>query len=184
MKVYTHVVTDQLRHNKKFFGISTDEDGTGYQEAMDWINEYQECGGGKRFEYERYEYDLNFVWKQTCEGLQKILHDAQESGVFGAFHVGKIMVEFRCSNDGLDDVYHNCVCDMYLYGKYNPDLDWRVHDVPYDFISDYVPDMKVPKRRTVDGFKRACEKEFVKWLNQYPQYIQYALAETVVDEWY
>ena len=182
MTVYTHVVTDQLVHNPRYFGISTTADGTGYQKAMDWINEHQEYCGGERFEYERDEYDLNFVWKLTEDGFEKIRFDKQDTDVFGAVHFGRMMVEFRCNGGGFDDEYHDCTNDMYIYGDADEGMEeWMRDNTPYRILDD---DLPVPKRRTMDGFKRAVEQNILDYLNEHPNMIQYAISATVVDAWY
>ena len=181
MKVYTHVVTDQLEHNPRYFGISTDEDGTGYQKAMDWINEHQEYRGGERYEYERNEYDLNFVWKLTEDGFEKIRFDKQDTDVFGAMHVGKILVEFRCNGGGFDDDYHECMNDVYVFGESDEVLDLWVKDNPYKLLDD---EIYIPKRRTVESFKRACERSMLDFLNAHTDLIKFAVTDTVVDLWY
>ena len=184
MKVYVHIVTDQAGsyHNDRYFGISTEEDGKGYQEAMDWINAHQEWRGGERYEYEREECELNFVWKLNEDGFEKIRTNEQSPDIFGAVHFGKILVEFRCTGGGYDDENHQCICDTFLFGKYNPDLDYWVNDVPYDMIEDGDP--VIPKRRTMAKFRSAFEQNVLEYLNERTDLIKHAVADTVVDEWY
>lgn len=183
MKIYVHIVTDQAGgcNSEKYFGISTTEDGKGYQEAMDWINAHQEWRGGERYEYTREEYDLDFVWKLTEDGFRKIRFDVQDTDVFGAMHVGKILVEFRCNGGGYDDEYHECTNDVYVFGESDEGLDLWVKDNPYKLLDD---EIYIPKRRTVEGFKRACERSMLDFLNAHPDLIKFATTDTVVDLWY
>lgn len=125
--------------------------------------------------------ELNYVWELTEEGFQKIRNDAQESDIFGAFYVGRVLVEFRCANGGFDDEFHECVTDVYIYGEYDPMQDLWIRDVPYtmydyDFLSP-------PKRRTICGFKRACERKMIQFLHDNPSLMDYAQEETVVEGW-
>ena len=178
---YAHYAMDQRKpFGEHWFGIEETEDGKIYQKAMDWFNANQEYRGGERYDYWRTEEQLKFVWKQKSDGLQKIIHNARESGVFGAFHCGRILVEFRCNADGTDPDYHECTDDVYIYGV-EDGYAYTVHDVPYS-LHDY--EMTVPKRRTLDGFKKACIRNFIDFLNEHTELIKYAIEETVVDEWY
>ena len=182
MKVYVHIVTDQATpFTDRYFGISTEEDGTGYQKAMDWINEHQEWRGGERYEYERAEFDLNFVWKMNQDGFEKIRFDKQDTDVFGAMHVGQILVEFRCNGGGYDFDYHECTNDMYVFGETDEALDLWVGNNPYKMLDDELP---IPKRRTMESFKRACERNMLDFLNEHTDLIRLATTETVVEKWY
>lgn len=183
MKVYVHTVADQAGgyNSEQYFGFSMTEDGKGYQEAMDWINAHQEWRGGERYEYIREEYDLDFVWKLTEDGFRKIRFDVQDTDVFGAMHVGRILVEFRCNGGGYDPEHHECTNDVYVFGESDQLQDLWVGDNPYKMLDD---EIAIPKRRTIESFKSACEKAMIDFLNAHPYLIWYAAMDTVVEEWY
>lgn len=125
---------------------------------------------------------FNFVWEITEEGLEQIRNDEQESGVFASVYVGRILVEFRCSNDGCDDERHNCITDIFIYGKYNETYsDWEVNGIPYCLYeyADFVP----PKRRTINGFQKAVERILLRTFNNHPMLMYYATKNTEVEGW-
>lgn len=177
MTATLHTVEDLLTGDQIWFGFGD----KAYRKAMDFINTHQEYRGGERYEYFGGDEELDFVWKLDEDGLKKIVNNTQEPDVFGAVHLGKLLVEFRCSNDGFDDDNHDCVCDTYLLGKYNPDLDYWVGQIPYDMLED---DPYIIKRRTLDHFKSAFEQQMTKYLNKHTELIEHAICETVVDLWY
>ena len=182
MRVFVHIVDDNAHpYEARYFGISTDENGTGYQKAMDWMKEHQEYRGGERYEYTRLEVDLNFVWKLTDEGFRKIRFDIQDTDVFGAMHVGRMLVEFRCNGGGYDPDYHECTNDVYVFGVIDETLDLWVKNNPYKLLDD---EICIPKRRGMDGFKRACEHNMLDFLNTHTDLITFAITDTVVDLWY
>ena len=123
---------------------------------------------------------LDFVWKLTEDGFAKIRTDEQSPDVFGSVHVGMLLVEFRCAGGGYDDDYHPCICDTFLYGRYNESLDYFVNGVPYDMI-EYDP--VIPKRRSIDHFKSAFERSFEAFLGEHTDLIPYATSKTLVNEW-
>lgn len=125
---------------------------------------------------------FNFVWEITEEGFKSIRCNEQSPDVFGALHFGRLLLEFRCAGGGYDDDYHPCISDLFIYGKHDVWYDWYVNGVPYTFYEG--DDFIVPKRRTIEGFKKACEQGVIRFLNQHPELIEYAMSKTVYDEWY
>lgn len=182
MRVYAHVVFDQAQpFNDRYFGISTDPDGTGYQKANDWINQHQEYRGGERYEYGRDECNLNFVWDLTDEGFNKIRTHKQENNVFGTLYVGNIMIEFSCAGGGYDPKNDMTIDDLYVYGMEDPEYDYHIHGVPYKFFNDVFID--VPQRRSKERFQREFEQNVIDFLNNRPELIKEALKDTIVNEW-
>ena len=183
MKAYPQVVYDQLTGKHLYFGIEMDEDGGKYkQKALDYIDEHQEWRGGERLEYINHEAELNFVWKMTPEGFNKIRTHAREDDIFGNVYVGTIMFEFTCAGDGLDPDNDQPINDMYVWGMEDPEYDYWMNNTPYKFFDDVFINM--PKRRSQERFQMEFEKNVIDMLNkQHPELIEEALKKTVINEW-
>ena len=187
MKVYTHVVTDQLEHNPRYFGISTDEDGIGYQKAMDWINHNQEWRGGERFEYERGEENVQFMWDMNNTEFKHLFNPPPDdyandiNEYDGAVFFGDFKLEF-IKND-----ISGCYCNLFQYGATNElgsAYAYLEDGTPYEERYPESDEVKIPHRRAFEHFAEIVEKSVIDLLNNHPEYIEYAIEPTSPTKWY
>lgn len=183
MKVYTHVVTDQLAHKPRYFGISTDEDGTGYQKAMKWINQHQEYRGGERYEYFGTDEEIDFQWDMSDEQYDTLKSPPEgwtANDYLGAVFFGNCKLEFILANDEYTGIY----CNMFVLGQegYAELPDGTPYSEYEGFACKF--DSNLPKRRTFEAFAKHIEQDIVDVLNEYNQLIDEALKPTNPEKWY
>jgi len=185
MKVYAHVVTDQdSPHEDRYFGVSEDPEGTGYQEANDWINAHQEYRGGERYEYDRYEVEIQFKWDMIEKEFKACMRPGKDwdgidtSDYLGALFFGDFKLEFIWND--VSGPYNN----LFFWGaEYNKGQAYSYLEdgTPYEEID---PPFVIPKRRTFESFAKNIEKQVIDWLNGNTEYIEYALEITKPTKWY
>ena len=110
--------------------------------------------------------EINFVWDITEENFRRMMAEEQTSDIFGTLRFGMYLVEFRCTVSGLDDDYHIPTTDVYIYGESGPEEYELCNGAPYRLLED---EIRVPKRRTLDAFKRSVENIVYEMVNGYSE---------------
>ena len=125
---------------------------------------------------------IDFQWSITESDFHAMMQHELRSDLFGSVRFGDFAVEFRCSNNGLDEAEHVPVTDFYLFG-YDRRLDnvGYVHEMrdgqEYMILDD---DFMVPTRRSLSRFKRDFEKLVDDYISDmWGEYIEHAESRTL-----
>ena len=176
--VTVHSIYDKKTRENIDFGL----DDVGYEKCT-----HEMCSSDKYADEDRYEYfgtdlKLNFVWRMTPQGFDKIRKQLQDKDIFAQVHVGTIMVEIKCAGGGYDPDAHFPIEQTFVWGIEDPRYGYEIHGTPYKYLDDVSID--IPIRRSRTGFETAFEQSFISFLNNNPEWVKEAIKETVVDNWY
>ena len=185
MKVYPQSVYDQLTGKTIWFGVDLAEGcGPAYDKAMDYLKRHQEWRGGERLEYFGVEQEIKFMWDMIEAEFKAVMAPGKDSqGVdvsdyLGALFFGDFKLEFIWND--VAGAYNN----LFFWGaEYSSGHAYAYLEdgTPYEEID---PPFVIPKRRTFEAFAKNIEKQVIKWLNDTPIYIEYALEKTKPTKWY
>lgn len=102
---------------------------------------------------------INFQWELTEENFRRMFTDTAETDIFGSVRFGEYLVEFRMTNPGMYDEPHFLTTDVYHFGEEGCEEYYLCDGTPYHILDE---EFDIPRRRSLDGFKRAVEKEVIE----------------------
>ena len=176
--VTVHSIYDNVENKNINFGL----DEEGYDKCMFALESSDKYVDEERYEYFGVDMPLRFVWRMTPKGFDNIRHKVASEDIFAEIHVGTIKVEIKCSGGGHDPDNVQPIDQTFVWGVSDPEYGYEWQGTPYKYLDDVGID--IPVRRSRKGFKTAFEQSFINFLNKHPEWIEEALKETLVDEWY
>ena len=179
MKVTIHSIYDKLTKENINYGT----DYPGYNRCMAELN------AGKYSDKDRYEYfgrdmDIKFMWDMTEAEFRAVITSGKDSegddmsDYCGAVFFGDFKLEFVWND--VAGAYNN----LFLWGaEYDVGRAYGYLEdgTPYE---ELYPDFGIAKRRTFVSFAKRTEETVVKWLNDHPEFLEYALGKTDPTKWY
>lgn len=97
---------------------------------------------------------IDFQWELTEENFRRMFTDTDETDIFGSVRFGEYLVEFRMTAPGMDGELHVPTTDVYHYGEEGCEEYYLCDGTPYHLLDE---EIAVPKRRTLESFKRRVE---------------------------